>query len=80
MWWDNCSRVITPAGTSSPMLPYEVVPDEMLRAMLDIRVDEDTPFDVPAGDTCRRGRSYQLHAIGGARSSVRWPTNGATRR
>lgn len=36
------------------MLPYEVVPDEMLRAMLDIRVDEDTPFDVPEGDTCRR--------------------------
>lgn len=52
--WDNCSRVITPAGTASPSLWYDVDPDEMMRAMMDTRVDEETPFEIPDGDSCRR--------------------------
>lgn len=52
--WDSCSRVITPAGTASPLLWYDVDEETILRAMMDTRVDEETPFDIPDGDTCRR--------------------------
>ena len=52
--WDTSSRVITPAGTASPNLWYDVAEEEVMRAMLDTRVDEDVPLPVPDGDTCRR--------------------------
>ncbi|MFM7535715.1 MAG: aromatic ring-hydroxylating oxygenase subunit alpha [Acidimicrobiales bacterium] len=51
--WDNCSRVITPGGTPSPLLGYEPTPDEMLAAMLDVRHDQELPVHVPEGTTMR---------------------------
>jgi len=51
--WDHCSRVITPALTPSPLLWYEVSEDEMMRSMLDVRADQDTPVSVPEGSTAR---------------------------
>ncbi len=52
--FDSCSRVITPAGTVSPMIWYEVDEEQIMRAMMDTRVDEDIPFDIPEGDTARQ--------------------------
>jgi phenylpropionate dioxygenase-like ring-hydroxylating dioxygenase large terminal subunit len=51
--WENCARVITPGGTPSPLLGYEPDSDTMLRAMMDVRVDEDLPVHVPEGTTMR---------------------------
>jgi phenylpropionate dioxygenase-like ring-hydroxylating dioxygenase large terminal subunit len=51
--WENCARVITPGGTPSPLLDWKPSQDEMLRAMLDIRVDEDLPMHVPDGTSMR---------------------------
>ena len=51
--WDNCSRVISPGGTQSPLLSYEVGEEPMMRAMMDVRVDEDLTLRVPEGETCR---------------------------
>jgi len=39
--WENFARVITPGGTASPLLSWEPTEQEILRYMLDIRVDED---------------------------------------
>ncbi|MBU3687952.1 MAG: iron-sulfur protein [Acidimicrobiales bacterium mtb01] len=62
--WDNCSRVITPALTPSPLLWYEVSQDEMMRSMLDVRTDQDSPVPVPEGASAR--------AIGAAMGRERW--------
>jgi phenylpropionate dioxygenase-like ring-hydroxylating dioxygenase large terminal subunit len=51
--WDNCARVITPAGTPSPLLSWTPTEDEMLAAMLDVRHDQDLPLRVPEGQTMR---------------------------
>lgn len=51
--WDNCARVITPGGIPSPLLSYEPSQDDMMRAMLDIRVDQELPAPVPEGTTMR---------------------------
>jgi len=51
--WENCSRVITPGGTPSPLLSNEPSEEDMLRAMLDVRVDQDLPVRVPDGQTMR---------------------------
>ncbi len=51
--WDNFARVITPGGTVSPLLGWEPTDDEMLRYMLDIRVDEDNFVIVAPGQTAR---------------------------
>lgn len=51
--WDNCARVITPGGTASPLLDWKPTPDEMMRAMLDVREDEDLPVTVGNGQTMR---------------------------
>ena len=45
--WDNFSRVITPAGTPSPLIDWEPTPNDMMRSMMDVRHDEDLPFDLP---------------------------------
>jgi nitrite reductase/ring-hydroxylating ferredoxin subunit len=42
--WENCSRVITPGGTTSPHLSWTPTEEEKLKAMLDIREDQDLPF------------------------------------
>ncbi len=51
--WDHCARVITAGGTPSPLLDYAVTEQDMLRGLLDIRVDQDSPFTVPDGQTAR---------------------------
>ncbi len=62
--WENCSRVISPGGTPSPLLDYELTDDEMMATMLDIRHDMELPIHVPEGDSMR--------AYGAALSRERW--------
>ncbi len=62
--WENFSRVITPAGTPSPLMHTTPSEDEMMRAMLDIRVDKDSPVTIPEGVTMR--------AYGAQMSRERW--------
>ena len=51
--WDHCARVITPGGTSSPLLGETVSEQEMVRGMLDVRVDQDSPVTLQEGQTAR---------------------------
>ncbi len=51
--WDNCARVITAGGTPSPLLGWEPTQEEMLRAMLDVRVDQSTPISLADGQSMR---------------------------
>src|SRR5262249_50991143 len=51
--WNNTSRDITPGGTQSPLLWYEVTEEQMLRAMLDVRNDEPLPIPLGQDQTCR---------------------------
>jgi phenylpropionate dioxygenase-like ring-hydroxylating dioxygenase large terminal subunit len=62
--WDNFARVITPGGTASPLLDWTPTQDEMMRAMLDVRLDQDNPLPVADGESMR--------AIGAAGSRERW--------
>ncbi len=51
--FENFSRVITPGGTASPLLGWIPTDDEMIRYMLDIRVDEDNFLPLEAGQNAR---------------------------
>ena len=51
--WDTFARVITPGGTPSPLLDWKPSEDEMLRAMLDVRVDQAVPFPLQDQQTAR---------------------------
>lgn len=51
--WDTCSRVITAGGTQSPLLSYDVAEETMMRAMMDVRVDEELTVPVGDDETCR---------------------------
>lgn len=51
--WDTFSRVITAGGTPSPLLDEEPTEQQILRSLLDVRVDQDLPFEVPEGSTAR---------------------------
>jgi phenylpropionate dioxygenase-like ring-hydroxylating dioxygenase large terminal subunit len=51
--WENFSRVISPAGTPSPLIRWEPSQEEMLRSMLDIRLDAANPLQIPEGQTMR---------------------------
>lgn len=51
--WENISRVISPGGTPSPLLDYDVSENDRMRAMLDTRHDQDLPVEVPEGSTMR---------------------------
>jgi hypothetical protein len=62
--WENFSRVITPAGTASPLLDWTPTEEEMMRAMLDVREDQDLPLRVPELGTMR--------AVAAQASRVRW--------
>lgn len=62
--WDNFARVITPGGTPSPLLGWEPSEDEMMRAMLDVRVDQDAPLTLSDGQTAR--------SVGAAAARERW--------
>ncbi len=50
--WDNCARVITPGGTPSPLLDYDVSDQDILRAMMDIPADVEMP-PLPDGMNAR---------------------------
>jgi hypothetical protein len=62
--WDTFSRVLTPGGTASPLLDSAPTKDDMLRAMLDVRVDQQLPDGLPAGRSAR--------TIGAEAGRVRW--------
>ncbi len=51
--WENCARVITPGGTPSPLLDEDIAEEDMMRAMLDVRHDQELPVPVPEGTTMR---------------------------
>jgi phenylpropionate dioxygenase-like ring-hydroxylating dioxygenase large terminal subunit len=51
--WDNVSRVITPGGTPSPLLDYPVSENDMMRAMLDVRIDQPLPVTLEEGQSMR---------------------------
>ncbi len=51
--WDNFARVITPGGTPSPQLSWDPTDDEILRYMLDIRVDEENFISLAPGQDAR---------------------------
>lgn len=51
--WDHCSRVITAGGTPSPLLDQPSSEQDMLRGMLDVRVDQDAPVTLAEGQTAR---------------------------
>ena len=55
--WGNFSRVITPSGTPSPLLGWTPTEDDVWRAMLDVRVDQQPSMTLAAGrDRSRRRR------------------------
>jgi hypothetical protein len=62
--WDTYSRVITPGGTPSPLLKYSVNEADIMRSMMDIRVDQDLPVQIPEGKTARE--------VGAAGARERW--------
>ena len=62
--WDNFARVITAGGTASPLLEWTPTQDEMMRAMMDVRVDRSNQLPVSEGQSMR--------AIGAAGSRDRW--------
>ena len=51
--WDTFARVITPGGTPSPLLDWQPTEEEVLRSMLDVRVDETPPSRLSEGQTAR---------------------------
>ena len=51
--WDTFSRVITPGGTPSPLLDWKPTEEEVLRSMLDVRVDQAVPLPLADGKTAR---------------------------
>jgi phenylpropionate dioxygenase-like ring-hydroxylating dioxygenase large terminal subunit len=52
--WDHCARVITAGGTPSPLLGDEnLTEQQVFRSMLDVRVDQDAPFELQEGQTAR---------------------------
>ena len=62
--WDTFSRVFTPGGTPSPQLGWTPTEDEMLRSMMDVRVDQISPVALADDQTAR--------AAGAAGSRERW--------
>jgi phenylpropionate dioxygenase-like ring-hydroxylating dioxygenase large terminal subunit len=51
--WDTFARVITPGGTPSPLLERTPTEDEIQRAMMDVRVDQEPPRQLREGQTAR---------------------------
>ena len=48
------NRAIHPSGTPSPLLSWQPSEQEMLDSMLDVRLDEPSPVEVPVGATLRQ--------------------------
>ena len=51
--WDTFARVVTPGGTPSPLLEWTPTEEEMLRSMMDVRVDQEPPMPLGEGQTAR---------------------------
>ncbi|MBH0119551.1 aromatic ring-hydroxylating dioxygenase subunit alpha [Rhodococcus sp. CX] len=51
--YENFSRFITPSEVVGPMLPWDPTTEEMLRATMDIRVDEPLPVQLEPGESAR---------------------------
>jgi phenylpropionate dioxygenase-like ring-hydroxylating dioxygenase large terminal subunit len=51
--WDNFSRIITPGGTASPLLGEGVTENDILRYMIDTRIDEDVYVELHDGQSAR---------------------------
>lgn len=51
--YKNFARLITPSEVVGPMMPWDPTTEEMLRATLDIRVDEELPVTPGPGETAR---------------------------
>jgi nitrite reductase/ring-hydroxylating ferredoxin subunit len=56
--WDNFARIITPGGTASPLLSWEPTEEEILRYMLDIRVDEESFVALGSDQTARAASAH----------------------
>ena len=56
--WDNFSRVITAGLSTSPLLWYPVDENTMMRSMLDVREDQESPMQVPEGGSARAIASH----------------------
>jgi phenylpropionate dioxygenase-like ring-hydroxylating dioxygenase large terminal subunit len=62
--WENFSRVITPGGTVSPLLDWTPTQDQMMRAMLDVREDQQSPIPLT--------EEQSMRAVAAAASRTRW--------
>ncbi len=51
--WDNFARVITPGGTVSPLLDWTPTQNDMMRAMMDVRVDQTSPITIEEDQSMR---------------------------
>lgn len=51
--YDNFARFITPSEVVGPMMPWDPSTEEMLRATLDVREDEELPVQPEPGETAR---------------------------
>ncbi len=51
--WDNFARSVTASCTPSPLLSWAPSEEDMLRAMLDVRLGEPLPLPLPPGQTAR---------------------------
>jgi phenylpropionate dioxygenase-like ring-hydroxylating dioxygenase large terminal subunit len=52
--WENFARSVTAGLTPSPLLAWTPSEEEMLRAQLDVRLDEPLPIAIPPGKTARQ--------------------------
>ena len=67
--WDNCSRVITPAATPSPLIDWTPDDETILRYALDVRLDEELFINVKDGQTARSAMADATRDRGGRRRS-----------
>lgn len=51
--YDNFARFITPSEVVGPMMPGDPTTEDMLRATLDVREDEELPIQLEPGETAR---------------------------
>ena len=56
--WENFARVITPGGTPSPHLKWEPSEEQIMRTLMDVRVDQELPTAMPSGKTARAMAAY----------------------
>lgn len=51
--YDNFARFITPSEVVGPLMPGDPSSEDLLRATMDVRVDEQLPFELKPGQTAR---------------------------